>query len=177
MSSFSSGSYKGALAEAMSLLADRPEVVFVGQGIRFPGTAGYDTLAHIPDDRKIEFPVAENLQVGACTGLALAGLLPVCYVPRWNFLLLAADQLVNHLDRLPLYSGYRPKVILRTAVGRNRPLDPGPQHADDFTNAFRLMLRTVDVFRPTTPQGVLDAYRFALGSERSTLVVEDGNSC
>ena len=39
--------------------------------------------------------------------------------PRWNFLLLATNQLVNHLDKFSDMSdgGYQPKAIIRTSIG------------------------------------------------------------
>jgi hypothetical protein len=90
---------------------------------------------------------------------------------RFNFLICAASQLINHLDRIPIYSKYKPKVIVRTAVGSNSPLDPGPQHQDDFTEAFKLMLKTVEVVR-VSPETVVEAYQRAFASQRSTLLVE-----
>ena len=37
--------------------------------------------------------------MGISTGLALNGFIPDCY-PRFDFLILALNQLVNHLDKL-----------------------------------------------------------------------------
>ena len=161
-----------ALKEAMTWLARQPRTLFVGQGVEAGGTKQSDSLADVPGNLRLEFPVAENLQLGFCTGLSLEGWIPISLFPRWNFLLLAADQLVNHLDRIPLYSGYRPKVIVRVAVGGNKPLDPGFQHQDDFTGAFKLMLKTIDVVRLTKPDEVLPAYQAAYRSEKSTILVE-----
>jgi pyruvate/2-oxoglutarate/acetoin dehydrogenase E1 component len=103
--------------------------------------------------------------MGFCTGLALEGYIPVCVYPRIDFMLLAANQLVNHLDKM---EGFKPKVIIRTAVGSKSPLNPGPQHTQDHTSAFSLMLKNIPVewFEP----GV---YEKALERPGSTLVVED----
>ena len=38
--------------------------------------------------------------MGMTIGLLMAGKIPVSIYPRWNFLLLAINQLVNHLDKL-----------------------------------------------------------------------------
>ena len=79
-------------------------------------------------------------------GLALDGMLPVSVFPRWNFLLLAANQLVNGLDAIPRYSAYRPKVIVRVAVGTDKPLrSRPPAPSETHSAAFRLMLRAVEV--------------------------------
>jgi pyruvate/2-oxoglutarate/acetoin dehydrogenase E1 component len=166
-------SYFSALSEAMTMLAAEPNTIFMGQGM-FAGTTMSDTLKDVPAGRKLEMPVAEDLQMGMAIGMALDGLLPICIFPRWNFLLCAANQLVNHLDRLPLYSdgGYRPKVIIRTAVPSSHPFNPGPQHDDDFTTPFQMMLRTVDVYKPLSEEEVASSYAAALRSHKSSLIVE-----
>ena len=83
-----------------------------------------------------------------------------------------ADQIVNHLDRLPLYSGYRPKVIIRTAVPSSKPFDPGPQHSDDLTYPFRKMLHTIDVVTLNCTEMIVAEYQKAIRSPKSTLLVE-----
>jgi len=104
---------------------------------------------------------------------------PVSVYPRWNFLLLAVNQLVNHLDRMPHISngGFNPRVIIRTSIGSERPLHPQHQHIGDFTDAFRLMLEHVDVVRLDDPQEIFPAYQHAYerSDGRSTLLVEYGD--
>lgn len=166
--------YLEELTEAMTWLGQQKDTLFLGQQVGCPGTAMFATFAGVDESKRIEFPVAENLQMGVSTGLSLEGFVPVSVFPRWNFLLCAADQLVNHLDRLPLYSDYRPRVIVRTAVGRGTPLDPGPQHQDDFTETVDRMCRTVNCVKVRAGQ-ILNAYRAAYEGDGSTVVVEDGN--
>jgi len=165
-------SYFDELCAAMSLLAAYKEVVFMGQGVGVAGTTMSQTLEHLPPHKRLEMPVAEDMQMGMAIGMALDGLLPVCIFPRWNFLLLAANQLINHLDRMPLYSGYHPKVIIRTAIPSKYPFNPGPQHDDDFTDAFRAMARTIDFVRLDGATSVIAAYEKAILSKRCTLLVE-----
>lgn len=169
----SAPSYFDRLCAAMALVAQEPTAIFMGQGVGArAGTTMSDTFRDVPDAQLLEMPVAEDMQMGMAIGMALEGKLPVCVFPRWNFLLCAANQLVNHLDRLPLYSGYRPKVIIRTAVPSTVPFNPGPQHDDDFTGAFREMLRTVEVVTLRTSGQVIPAYRAALNAKGSTLLIE-----
>ena len=112
--------------------------------------------------------------MGMAIGMALQSFLPICVFPRWNFLLRAADQLVNHLDRLPIYSdgAYRPKVIIRTAIPSTEPFNPQSQHDDDFGTAFRYMLRTIPVRIIEDAESVVPFYEQALASDTSTLLVE-----
>jgi pyruvate/2-oxoglutarate/acetoin dehydrogenase E1 component len=164
-------SYFEALCDAMAMLAEHPKTVFIGQGVACAGTTMTDTLCKVPKQKLIEFPVAENLQMGVAIGMSLEGWLPICIYPRWNFLLLAADQLVNHLDRLP-FMGYRPKVIIRTAVPVTHPFNPGPQHDDDFTSAFIRMLRTVECCSLETAESIQMKYERAFAGDKSCLLVE-----
>lgn len=134
-----------------------------------------DTLSEVPRGKLVELPVFEDCQLGLSTGMALAGMLPVSIYPRWNFLLLATNQLVLHLDKLPDYSngGYRPKVIIRTAIPSEAPLHPQAQHVGDFTAAFRLMCRNVKFVVLEKPSDIVRQYEIALNIEGfSTVLVE-----
>lgn len=167
-------SYFDALCNAMEMLADNPKTIFMGQAVKYPGTAMYRTLAKVPDTQKLELPVAEDMQLGMAIGMSLNGYIPICIYPRWNFLLLAMNQLVLHLDKLPIYSRYKPKVIIRTAVATREPMDPGPQHLGDFTHAFKDILKTVCVsrFRLQENSAIIPAYQRALQDDNSWLMVE-----
>lgn len=167
--------YASALTKAMAELALDPRTVFIGQAVKYPGTSMSGTLKDVEMNRRIEFPVSEEFQMGVSIGLSLAGFIPVSLFTRWNFLLLAANQLVNHLDKLPLYSKYRPKVIIRTGIGSERPLNPGPQHLGNFTQAFSSICQTIKFVQLNEPEDIIPAYRAALKREESTVLVEFGD--
>lgn len=158
----------------MSWLSDQPDTLFLGQSVLYEGTGLYDTLEHLPENKRMEFPVAENFQMGFSIGMALNGIVPVSCFPRWNFLLCAADQLVNHLDKLYKMSdgGYDPKVIIRVAVGSETPVDPQDQHKGNFSDAFRSMLNYVTVVELTDPTKIVDSYVDAYRRKGSTILVE-----
>lgn len=166
--------YAGELKRAMSWLGAQPGTIFLGQSVAKRGTSMHASFADVDPAKKLEMPVAEELQLGMSIGLSLQGFIPISVYPRWNFLLLAANQLVNHLDRIPLYSEYRPKVIIRTAWGAKNPLDPGPQHCDDFSQAFANMLQTVRVSVLSAKEEIFPAYRQAFERIESTILVECG---
>lgn len=65
--------------------------------------------------------------MGMSIGLALGGFLPVSTYPRFDFLLLAFNQMINHLDKFPIITDkqFYPKVIIRVLVGAKKPLDDG----------------------------------------------------
>lgn len=166
--------YHDELRKAMVMLSERPNSVFLGQGVSVPGTSMHSTLSDVPQEKRLEMPVAEELQMGMAIGMALQGYLPICIFPRWNFLLRAADQLINHLDRIPIYSGrqYEPVVLIRTAVPSKEPFNPQAQHDDDFTGAFQLMCRTVIIDVIQEARDVMPAYLGALNRTRPTILVE-----
>lgn len=151
----STSDYRAALSEAMELLAADPRVVFLGQGMN-AGTFMSLTLQGVADSKKIELPVMEEAQCGMCIGMALAGYIPICVLPRWNFALLAANQLVNHLDKM------RAHVIVRVGVGSTKPLDPGPQHKGDFGRAFAKMMPNTAFHWLQYPSLIVSTYKRAL---------------
>jgi pyruvate/2-oxoglutarate/acetoin dehydrogenase E1 component len=171
--------YYDELCRAMEFLARDQRTMFLGQAVACAGTAMTNTLKNVAREKLLEMPVTEDLQMGISTGLALTGMVPVSIYPRWNFLLLSVNQIVNHLDKLSAMSngGYQPKVIIRTGVGSERPLHPQHQHVGDFTEAFRLMCKNIEVIRLDEPEHVFPAYQKALERTdgRSTLVVEYGD--
>ena len=171
--------YFDELSRAMEMLAQDKRTFFIGQAVACPGTAMTNTLKNVPKEKLLELPVAEEMQMGMSIGLALAGHIPVSFYPRWNFLLLAVNQLVNHLDKMSLMSngGFQPKVIIRTGIGSERPLHPQFQHVGDYTEAFRLMCPNIEIIRLEEPENVFPAYKKALEREdgKSTILVEYGD--
>ena len=164
--------YYDCLTEAMTRLSAEPQVLFLGQSIAYPGQAMHDTLRNVPPSKRLEFPVAEDFQMGYSLGLALTGQLPVCIYPRMDFLLLAANQLVNHLDKLPEMGWPEAKVIIRVAVGSLVPINAGPQHTQDHTQAFACMLRNVRVRSLIRAEQIIPAYESAARRPESTLLIE-----
>jgi len=173
------GLYFTELRRSMEYLALDERVVFLGQAVAVKGTSMTTTLENVSPSKRIEMPVTEEMQMGISVGLALNGSIPVTMYPRWNFLLLAVNQVVNHLDKLKKMSngGYQPKAIIRVGIGSERPLSPQCQHLGDFTEAFRLMCENIEIIRLEEPEDIFPAYKKAL--ERtdgmSTIVVEYGD--
>lgn len=171
--------YFDELKRSMDYLAADPRVVFIGQAVAVPGTAMSNTLKGVDPRQLIELPVAEELQMGMTTGLALAGQVPVSIFPRWNFLLCGMSQLINHLDKLHAMGGrgWNAKAIVRTGIGSERPLHPQHQHVGDFTEAVRSICSSIEVIRLDEPEDVFPAYQRALMRDdgRSTLLVEWGD--
>ena len=173
--------YSEEIVKAMSMLADNPKTIFIGQAVEYEGTGLYDSLSHIPKDKRMEFPVAEYLQSGIANGMAIEGLIPISTFPRWNFLLMGTDQIVNHLDKFKSMSNGRltPKVIIRVAVGSEQPVDPQCQHKGNFAEAFRNMTTNTEIIELIEPEDILPAYTKALNRKDNvnTILVEFADYC
>lgn len=162
------------LNQAMLLLAAQPNAIFLGQNVVYDGNVMFKHFEGIPLSQRVELPVAEELQMGMSIGLALQGFLPISVYPRMDFLMLAMNQLVNHLDKLPWMSEgqFTPKVIIRTKVGSKHPLNAGPQHTQDHTGPLEQMLKNVKVAKIRYAAEILRVYEEAIHHPGSTLIVE-----
>jgi pyruvate/2-oxoglutarate/acetoin dehydrogenase E1 component len=171
--------YFDELKRSMDWLAEQPDTLFLGQAVEYPGTAMTNTLKDVDRSKLLEMPVNEDMQMGITLGMGLNGTVPVSFFPRWNFLLLAANQLVNHVDKIKVMSdgGYKPKIIIRTSIGSQRPLHPQHQHIADFTGGFRAMCDFVDIIRLDEPEQIFEAYQHAYlrTDNRPTVLVEWGD--
>jgi len=171
--------YFDELTKSMEWLAEKEDTIFLGQAVEYPGTALTNTIANVSKSKLLEMPVNEEMQMGMTLGMALNGSVPISFFPRWNFLILAANQLVNHIDKINIMSdgGYKPKIIIRTAIGSQRPLHPQHQHISDFTAGFKALCDYVDIIRLEEPHQIFNAYKYAYErtDNRPTLLVEWGD--
>ena len=159
----------------MTSISRDPKVIFVGQAVEYQGTAMKSTLVGVPNDQLMEVPVEEDFQMGLCIGLALKGYQPISVFPRWNFLLLATNQIVNHLDKLKyLTLSQPPKVVIRVGVGSESPLHPGPQHVGDFSSPFKLLCPNMNIVQLQNSADIPREYIRALSRDDgvSTILVE-----
>lgn len=171
------GAYRDELARAMNFLGELDNAVFLGQAVDVPGTAMFGTLEGVERSKRIELPVEEDFQLGMSIGLAMAGQLPISVFPRWNFFLLALNQTVNHLDKMSEMTRDPRTVIIRTSIGSERPLNPGPQHIGDFSKAVGALAPNIDVKILSEPAEIMDAYKWAATRTDgvSSLLVEYGD--
>jgi len=166
--------YKDKIIKAMELLSKDNKVLFLGQTVAYQGSLVYETLQKVPESKRIELPVMEDTQMGMSIGLSLEGFIPVSIYPRMDFLILAMNQLVNHLDKIEKISHgqFKPKIIIRTMIGSRKPFYPGIQHCSDYTDALKLILKDIKVIKLINSKDIIPAYKKALESNKSTLLIE-----
>src|SRR3954464_9599625 len=114
----------------MEWMGQQPKVRFIGQSVAWDGHALFKSMVKVPADMRLELPVFEDFQMGLSIGLALEGWIPVNIYPRLDFLIIATNQLINHLTNVREVTAgkLRPRVITRVSVGATEPMHPGPQH-------------------------------------------------
>ena len=155
--------YKNEIIRSMEWLGEKEDTIFIGQSIKYSGNAMYNTTKTISDNKKIEVPVFEDVQMGMSMGMALEGFVPITCYPRFDFLICATNQLVNHLDKISIISEgqFHPRVIIRTSIGSRIPLDAGEQHTQDHTQAYRNLLKRADVVILEESDDIFPAFKHA----------------
>jgi len=164
--------YRDHVAAEMKWLAKKPKTVFIGEGLINAGRV-YGTMDGVPLRKCIEMPIAENLIMGSAIGLALAGYRPVVVFQRMDFMLIATDQIINHLVAMPKMSGGTviPNVIIRAIIGsRNKKFDVGIQHNQNYSRLFRSYMSVYD-FGSVAYKGAEYREMYNLGGAR--MIVED----
>jgi len=162
--------FKKAINEAMTEIG-KLNSVFIGYNVKNGNAMG--TLAGVDDSQKIETPVAENLMTGLAIGMSFEGFKPVVYYERHDFMLVAADAIINHINYIERISHgeFKVPVILRSVVADSGPFYSGPTHSQDFTEGFRQMV-TFPIYVPTTGPEAIIAYKKAMASDRPCMIVE-----
>ncbi len=163
----------------MEYLGKKNDTIFIGQAVEVPGTAMSNTLKSISSKKLLELPVAEEMQMGMTIGLAMNKNVPVSIYPRWNFLLHAMNQLVNHLDKFNIMVGNKQKIktIIRTSIGSKKPLHPQHQHIGDFSTSVQKMCKSIEIIKLENPKQIFPAFKKAYLRKdgKSTILVEYGD--
>jgi len=154
--------YKIALTNAMTTLSKLDETVFIGQQIVYAGNPMSTTLTEVPKEKMIEVPVMEETQMGMSLGLAITGKTVISFYPRWDFVISAANQLINHVDKYELMTGKKVNILIRVGKGANVPLDTGHQHKANYINEFKTMCPNIEIHDLKTWQDVELSYNYVI---------------
>ncbi len=123
--------------------------------------------------RVITTPVSEAGIVGVGVGMAMRGYLPVVEIMFGDFLMLAADQILNHAAKFKWISGGAVEVpiVIRTPMGGRRGY--GPTHSQTLEKHFLGIpgLRTLAVNSLGDPGSVLETA--VLDDSEPVLLIEN----
>lgn len=163
-------SYKNAMIQAMTELG-QSGAVFIGYNVSKGDAMG--TLKNVSNDQKLETPVAENLMAGLAIGMSFEGIIPVLYFERHDFMLVAADAIGNHIDKIERISHgeYKVPIIIRAVEAYGGPFYSGPTHHQDFTNLLKTLV-SFPVLDPLNGIEVLKAFKGAFQSGRPAIIIE-----
>ena len=149
--------YLSEIQESMKVISKRKNAIFIGQSVKYPGSSIFESLKLVDKKKRIEMPVFEDTQMGMTLGLALEGFFPVSCFPRFDFLILGMNQLINHLDKIDYLSG-------------------GPQHTQNLTKGLKKILSTIKIIELKNKNQIKKAYLNNLKSkEKIILFVEHGD--
>lgn len=149
--------YGAAIREAFVYLLERyPKVFAIGQGLWSPwyvGNTMTDLDKQFGKHRIIDTPVSELACTGAAVGASLCGYRPIVIHPRMDFMVLAADQVINQAAkwRHMLGGQVSPAVTVRAII--NRGGEQGAQHSQSLHSWFA----HIPGLRVVMPASVQDA--------------------
>lgn len=138
------------------LLSRHREVFTIGQGLWSPwyvgnSMTGLDKL--FGKERVIDTPVSELACTGAAVGAALCGYRPVIIHPRMDFMVLAADQIINQAAKWHHMLGGQATVPVTIRAIINRGGEQGAQHSQ----ALHAWFAHIPGLRVVMPASVADA--------------------
>src|SRR5262249_7125422 len=169
-------SYAHAIREAHAQLLRSDERVFVlGQGVWSPwyaGTSLQDIDKEFGRDRIIESPVAENATTGAAVGAALAGMRPIVFHPRMDFMFLAVDPIVNQAANWSyMFEGrIGVPIVIRAVI--NRGGEQAAQHSQAVHSWF-MHVPGLKVVMPSTPYDAKGLLVAAVADGNPVIYVDD----
>lgn len=163
--------YFDAIKESMELLAKDTNTMFIGYNVKY-GSA-YGSLKDIPDEQKLETPLAENLMAGLAMGMSLEGLRPVLFFERHEFVLNAFDAIANTMDIIETISDgqFKMPVIIKAVAGSVKPFYAGLTHTRNMTEIFREFV-SFPVYEPETAHQVFSAYEIARNAHSPVMICE-----
>ncbi len=168
--------YAQAIREAFAqLLATDPRVFIVGQGVWSPWYAGaslWELEKEFGRSRVIDSPISENAVTGAAIGAALAGMRPIVFHPRMDFMLLAVDPIVNQAANWSyMFAGQVPvPIVIRAAI--NRGGEQGAQHSQALQAMF-MHVPGLKVVMPATAYDAKGLLIAAVGDGNPVMYIDD----
>lgn len=168
--------YAQAIREAHALLLENdPRVFLIGQGLRSPWYAGGSLEgldSEFGPERVMDSPVSENATTGAAVGAAIAGMRPIVFHPRMDFMLLALDPIINQAANWSYMFAGQVSVPLVIRAVVNRGGEQGAQHAQAMQALF-MHLPGLKVVMPSTPHDAKGLLIAAVADGNPVLYIDD----
>lgn len=157
------------------LLHSDPRCFTIGQGLWSPwyvGNSMRGLVEKFGKHRVIDTPVSELATTGAAIGASLNGYNPILVHPRMDFMLLAADQIINQAAKWRHMLGGKtsPSLTIRGII--NRGGEQGAQHSQALHSLFA-HIPGLRVVMPAFPKDAHDLLIAAVQSPDPVLYIDD----
>jgi pyruvate/2-oxoglutarate/acetoin dehydrogenase E1 component len=167
--------YDEAIREALQLALNHDKRAFImGQGVDDPeGMFGATKKLHLEfgHERVFDTPLSEGALTGVSVGAALAGMRPVYFHNRPDFLLLAMDQLVNHAAKWSYMFGGAVNVplVVWTCIGRG--WGSAAQHSQALQGLF-MHIPGLKLLMPSTCYDAKGLMLSAIADQNPVLIID-----
>jgi len=169
-------SYAQAINEAIYQAMERDNRVFlIGQGCTSPwyvGSTCQGLIEKFGPERVIDTPVSENGITGVAVGAAIAGMKPIVVHPRMDFMLYAADPIINEAANWHYMFGGRLSVPMVIWAIINRGGEQAAQHSQALQAIFT-HIPGLKVVMPSNPYDAKGLLISALKDENPVLYIDD----
>ncbi len=158
------------------LFADQPEVCLIGEDLLDPYGGAFKVakgLSTAYPDRVMTTPISEAGLTGVAIGMALRGFRPIVEIMFGDFLMLTADQIVNHASKFGFMYNDQVTVPLtiRTPMGGYRGY--GPTHSQTLEAMF-LAVPGLSIIAPSHYHAAGDLLAHVVRTtERPVLFIEN----
>ncbi len=161
-------------AHRLALIND-PTCFVIGQGVNNPWFVGKTTTGLMDEfgsARVMDTPICEAAMTGACIGAAMAGMHPIVFHPRMDFMYLAMDQIVNHCASWNyMFNGkVNVPIVIRGII--NRGGEQGAQHSQS-PFALYANIPGLKVVCPATPYDAKGLLLAALEDPNPVIYIDD----
>ncbi len=169
-------SYGLAINEALDQMMSVDKSVFlIGQGCTSPWYVGNTTrglLEKFSQKRIIDTPVSENAVTGAAVGAAIAGMRPIVVHPRMDFMLYAADPIINEAANWHYMFGGASSVPMVIWSIINRGGEQAAQHSQALQSIFT-HIPGLKIVMPSNPYDAKGLLISAIKDENPVLYIDD----
>lgn len=147
----------------------------IGQGVNNPWFVGRTTTGLMDEfgpTRIMDSPVSEAAMTGACIGAAMAGMKPIVFHPRMDFMYLTLDQVINHCASWNyMFNGkVNVPIVIRGIV--NRGGEQGAQHSQSPFGIYA-NIPGLKVVTPATPSDAKGLLLAAANDPNPVIYIDD----
>lgn len=169
-------SYAMAINEAhQQLLASDERVFVIGQGVESPWCVGTTTLGLVDkfgSERVIDTPISEAGVTGAAIGAAMAGMRPIVFHPRMDFMYLTLDQIINHCAHWYYMFGGKVNVPVTIRGIINRGNEQAAQHSQSPFSMY-VHVPGLKVVAPASPYDAKGLLISAVRDDNPVIYTDD----